>query len=29
LADRLPKMVKENQEDIIDSLEEIKGLVLD
>ena len=29
LADRLPKMVKESQEDIIDSLEEIKGLVLD
>jgi len=25
----VPEMVKANQEDIIDSLEEIKGLVLD
>lgn len=29
LSKKVPEMVKANQEDIIDSLEEIKGLVLD
>ena len=29
LSKKVPEMVKTNQEDIIDSLEEIKGLVLD